>query len=77
VEWRTGDVVWVTVEDVAGTHNRVSTTYAGLAKDAREGDRLLVEDDKVTLLVRKACALQPISTWCTGRWTRCRVAGCR
>ncbi|MGH3943895.1 MAG: pyruvate kinase, partial [Pseudonocardiaceae bacterium] len=53
VEWCTGDVVRVTVEDVAGTHDRVSTTYAGLAEDAREGDRLLVDDGKVALLVRK------------------------
>ncbi|MGH3886997.1 MAG: pyruvate kinase, partial [Pseudonocardiaceae bacterium] len=53
VEWRTGDVVRVTVEDVAGTHDRVSTTYAGLAEDAREGDRLLIDDGKVALLVRK------------------------
>jgi pyruvate kinase len=53
VQWRTGDVVRVTVEDVAGTHDRVSTTYAGLAADAREGDRLLVDDGKIALLVRK------------------------
>ncbi|MGH3799047.1 MAG: pyruvate kinase [Pseudonocardiaceae bacterium] len=53
VDWRTGDVVRVTVEDVAGTHDRVSTTYAGLAEDAREGDRLLIDDGKVALLVRK------------------------
>ena len=53
VEWRSGDEVRVTVEDVPGTHDRVSTTYAGLAKDAREGDSLLVDDGKVALLVRK------------------------
>ncbi|HEX2264560.1 MAG TPA: pyruvate kinase, partial [Pseudonocardiaceae bacterium] len=53
VEWRTGDLVRVTVEDVAGTHDRVSTTYAGLAADAREGDALLVDDGKVALMVRK------------------------
>ncbi|MEO7195132.1 MAG: pyruvate kinase [Pseudonocardiaceae bacterium] len=53
VEWRTGDVVRVTVENVVGTHDRVSTSYAGLAKDAREGDRLLIDDGKVALLVRK------------------------
>lgn len=51
VEWRTGDVVRITVEDVAGTHDRVSTTYKGLAKDARAGDRLLVDDGKVGLVV--------------------------
>jgi pyruvate kinase len=53
VQWRTGDEVRVTVEDVPGTHDRVSTTYAGLAKDAREGDSLLVDDGKIALLVRK------------------------
>ncbi|MGH3825591.1 MAG: pyruvate kinase [Pseudonocardiaceae bacterium] len=53
VEWRTGDVVRVTVENVVGTHDRVSTSYAGLATDAREGDRLLIDDGKVALLVRK------------------------
>ncbi|WP_285503308.1 pyruvate kinase [Actinokineospora sp. NBRC 105648] len=51
VEWRTGDVVRITVEDVAGTHDRVSTTYKGLAEDARKGDRLLVDDGKVGLTV--------------------------
>ncbi|OLR94260.1 pyruvate kinase [Actinokineospora bangkokensis] len=51
VEWRTGDVVRITVEDVAGTHDRVSTTYKGLADDAKAGDRLLVDDGKVGLVV--------------------------
>ena len=51
VEWRTGDIVRVTVEDVAGTHDRVSTTYKELAKDAKPGDRLLVDDGKVGLVV--------------------------
>jgi pyruvate kinase len=53
VEWREGDIVRVTVEDVSGTHDRVSTTYEGLAEDAREGDRLLIDDGKVALVVRK------------------------
>jgi pyruvate kinase len=51
VEWRTGDIVRVTVDDVAGTHDRVATTYKNLAKDARVGDRLLVDDGKVGLVV--------------------------
>ncbi|NMI01182.1 pyruvate kinase [Pseudonocardia acidicola] len=50
-EWRTGEEVRITVEDVAGTHDRVSTTYSGLASDARPGDRLLVDDGKVGLRV--------------------------
>ncbi|TCP47929.1 pyruvate kinase [Tamaricihabitans halophyticus] len=52
-EWRTGDVVRITVEEVEGTHDRVSTTYAGLANDAKPGDRLLVDDGKVGLVVRE------------------------
>lgn len=51
VEWRSGDQVRITVDDVAGTHGRVSTTYKGLAADARPGDRLLVDDGRVGLLV--------------------------
>jgi len=51
VEWHTGEQVRITVEDVAGTHDRVSTTYTGLADDARIGDRLLVDDGKVGLRV--------------------------
>ena len=52
VEWHNGDIVRITVEDVAGTHDRVSTTYKGLAKDAKPGDRLLVDDGKVGLVVK-------------------------
>jgi pyruvate kinase len=51
VEWRAGEEVRITVEDVAGTHDRVSTTYSGLAVDARPDDRLLVDDGKVGLRV--------------------------
>lgn len=51
VEWRTGEEVRITVDDVPGTHDRVSTTYKGLAADARPDDRLLVDDGKVGLRV--------------------------
>jgi pyruvate kinase len=51
IEWRTGEQVRITVEDVPGTHDRVSTTYKGLATDARPDDRLLVDDGKVGLRV--------------------------
>ena len=67
VEWRTGDEVRVTVEDVPGTHDRVSTTYEGLAKDAREGDRLLVDDGKVALLVTRGRRLRGASARSPGR----------
>jgi pyruvate kinase len=51
VEWRPGDQVRITVDDVAGTQDRVSTTYRGLARDARPGDRLLVDDGRIGLRV--------------------------
>jgi pyruvate kinase len=51
VEWRTGDTVRITMDDIQGTHDRVSTTYRGLAADAKPGDRLLVDDGKVGLTV--------------------------
>ncbi|NNG34536.1 pyruvate kinase [Nakamurella aerolata] len=49
--WATGDDVIITVDDIVGTPTRVSTTYKGLANDARPGDRLLVDDGKVGLVV--------------------------
>ncbi len=49
VDWQAGEQVRITVEDVVGTHDRVSTTYSGLAEDARPGDRLLVDDGRVGL----------------------------
>src|SRR5215207_9923736 len=51
VNWQTGETVRITVDDVAGTHDRVSTTYKQLAEDARAGDRLLIDDGKVGLRV--------------------------
>lgn len=50
-EWLTGDQVRITVDDVLGTPQRVSTTYKQLAQDAQTGDRLLVDDGKVGLVV--------------------------
>ncbi|MCZ9308372.1 pyruvate kinase [Corynebacterium uberis] len=52
-QWDNGEVVRITTDDVEGTHDRVSTTYKGLAKDAKAGDRLLVDDGKVGLVCLK------------------------
>ena len=49
--WSNGELVRITVDDVEGTHDRVSTTYKELAQDAVAGDRLLVDDGKVGLVV--------------------------
>lgn len=48
--WENGETVRITVDDIQGTHDRVSTTYKNLAKDAKPGDRLLVDDGKVGLV---------------------------
>ncbi|AHW64337.1 pyruvate kinase [Corynebacterium glyciniphilum] len=50
--WETGEEIRITVDDVSGTHDRVSTTYKQLARDARPGDRLLVDDGKVGLVCK-------------------------
>ncbi len=49
--WANGETVRVTVQDCDGDHDRVSTTYKNLARDAAPGDRLLVDDGKVALVV--------------------------
>jgi pyruvate kinase len=51
VAWATGEQIVITTAACAGDHDRVSTTYGGLASDVRPGDRLLVDDGKVELRV--------------------------
>ncbi|AJI79268.1 pyruvate kinase [Corynebacterium singulare] len=51
--WAEGETVRITVEDVEGTHDRVSTTYKNLAQDAKPGDRLLIDDGKVAVVCRE------------------------
>src|SRR6185503_9241516 len=49
VVWAAGEQIVITTAACAGDHDRVSTTYDGLASDVRPGDRLLVDDGKVEL----------------------------
>jgi pyruvate kinase len=51
VVWATGERVVITTDECPGDHDRVSTTYRGLSADVRPGDRLLVDDGKITLAV--------------------------
>lgn len=44
-----GDTFTITVEDVEGTNQICSTTFAGLPRDVRVGDTLLIDDGKVAL----------------------------
>jgi pyruvate kinase len=51
VEWRTGETVVITSEDIEGTHDRVSCTYRKLPAEVKIGDRLLIDDGKVAVEV--------------------------
>jgi pyruvate kinase len=51
VFWADGEQIVITTAACAGDHDRVSTTYNGLASDVRPGDRLLVNDGKIELRV--------------------------
>ncbi|MEU5129503.1 pyruvate kinase [Streptomyces mobaraensis] len=46
-----GDTFTITVEDVPGDRHRCGTTYDGLAADVTRGERILVDDGRVTLEV--------------------------
>lgn len=50
-EWRTGDSVVITSDDIVGTRDRVSCTYAKLPQEVKPGDRLLIDDGKVAVEV--------------------------
>lgn len=46
-----GDIFTITTDDVPGTKERVGTTYKGLPGDCKVGDRILIDDGKVTVEV--------------------------
>jgi len=46
-----GDVFTITIDEVEGTKDRVGTTYKGLPGDCKAGDRILIDDGKVTVEV--------------------------
>src|SRR5262245_16877527 len=50
-EWRTGDSVVITSEEMLGTKDRVSCTYKKLPEEVKPGDKLLIDDGKVAVEV--------------------------
>jgi len=46
-----GDIFTITTDEVAGTKERVGTTYKGLPGDCKPGDRILIDDGKVAVEV--------------------------
>ncbi len=50
-ELHRGDIFTITTDDVVGTKERVGTTFKGLPGDCKAGDRILIDDGKVTVEV--------------------------
>ncbi|MDA3030065.1 MAG: pyruvate kinase [Actinomycetota bacterium] len=46
-----GDTFTITTEDIAGTRDKVSTTYKGLPGDCKAGDVIMIDDGKVSVQV--------------------------
>ena len=46
-----GDVFTITTDEIEGTKDRVGTTYKGLPGDCKVGDRILIDDGRVTVEV--------------------------
>lgn len=46
-----GDVFTITTDEIEGSKDRVGTTYKGLPGDCKPGDRILIDDGKVTVEV--------------------------
>ena len=46
-----GDIFTITTDDIQGNKERVGTTFKGLPGDCKPGDRLLIDDGKVTVEV--------------------------
>ena len=46
-----GDTFTITTDDVAGTKEKVSTTYKGLPGDCKAGDAIMIDDGKVSVQV--------------------------
>ena len=46
-----GDIFTITTDDIAGTKDKVSTTYKGLPGDCKAGDAIMIDDGKVSVQV--------------------------
>ena len=56
-----GERFTITVDDILGDSERVSTTYKGLPGDVSAGDLLLIDDGKVTLMAVEVTATDVIT----------------
>ena len=61
-ELKRGDTFTITTEEISGTKERVGTTYKGLPGDCKKGDRILIDDGKVTVEVLEVKGSEVITT---------------
>ena len=57
-----GDTFTITTDEISGTKERVGTTYKGLPGDCKKGDRILIDDGKVTVEVLDVKGSEVITT---------------
>lgn len=62
VELKKGQTFTLCIDDIAGTQERVSITYANLVNDVKEGSALLIDDGLVELCVQKVTHKEIICT---------------
>lgn len=57
-----GDTFTITIDDVDGNQERVSTTFKGLPGDVEPGDRILIDDGKIELRAIEVTATDVVAT---------------
>ncbi|MDR1295659.1 MAG: pyruvate kinase [Bifidobacteriaceae bacterium] len=60
-ELKPGGTFIITTDDVVGSAERASTTFAGLPGDARVGDPILIDDGKIALRVTRVTASEVVT----------------
>ncbi|HEY6174142.1 MAG TPA: pyruvate kinase, partial [Kofleriaceae bacterium] len=51
IDLKPGATLTITTDDIVGDEHRVSTTYAGLPRDVKAGDQILLDDGYLSLAV--------------------------
>jgi len=59
---KTGDTFTLTTNECLGTAERAHVNYEGLAKDVKQGDRILLDDGKISLVVNSVKSKDIICT---------------
>lgn len=62
IELKKGDHITLTTENADGTDQRVSITYADLPRQLKSGDRILIDDGKISLSVDQTTDIDIVCT---------------